>query len=185
MFFTHLPEMPEGMNPEQITQANEWLQTNVDSEMWTSAEVCKHFKFSGARLNQLNKEHVIPGHIKFGATHVYLMRFAGPWFAAYKKRADVRKVKVEAPNKKSGRPKKVKGEYEYTLWGSVYKTANEPREEMLNWKGYVAAQYPQFYEGGDFKKVIGELIKDQPPELKNALKEIDHVFRKIIAERAK
>jgi hypothetical protein len=106
MFFTHLPDMPEGMSPEQITQANEWLQTNVDSEMWTSAAVCKHFKFSGARLNQLNKEHVIPGHIKFGATHVYLMRFAGPWFAAYKKRSDVRKVKVEAPKKKAGRPKK-------------------------------------------------------------------------------
>lgn len=109
MFFTHLPEMPEDMSPEQITQANDWLQSNVDTEMWTSAEVCKHFKFSGARLNQLNKEHVIPGHIKFGATHVYLMRFAGPWFVAYKKRSDIRRVKV-APEKESkkgpGRPKK-------------------------------------------------------------------------------
>lgn len=179
------------MNPLEMTQSDIDHWTEVENEEFrqrymTAKEVEEKYKISMSRQTQLIKaKRVIV--VKDSQRVYYRRSYAEWWFGAYTDQQTAKASTREAKkaDKKVGRPKKVKGEYEYTLWGTVYKTTNEPRAEMLNWKGYIAAQYPQFYEGGDFKKVIGELIKDQPPELKNALKEIDHVFRKIIAERAK
>lgn len=185
MFFTHLPDMPEGMSPEQITQANEWLQSNVDTEIWTTAAVCEKYKFSGARLNQLNKAHIIPGHIKFGSTHVYIARFAGPWFDAYRKRADVRKVKVEP--KKAGRPKKVKGEYTYTLWGQEYTDTRPPAEVEREWKVKVASYYPHVMQDVENHMVLREAMTypDQYPDYRDHVRplfaEIGKLFRKLAA----
>ena len=179
------------MNPLEMTQADIDHWTEVENEEFrqrymTAKEVEEKYKISMSRQTQLIKARRVIV-VKDSQRVYYRRSYAEWWFGAYTDQQTAKASTREAKkaDKKPGRPKKVKGEYEYTLWGSVYKTTNEPRVEMLNWKGYVAAQYPQFYKDGDFKKVIGELIKDQPPELKNALKEIDHVFRKIIAERAK
>lgn len=169
--------------PEVYRKGQSWADENYITVM----EVEKRFGVSRQQQRNLYAKGLPPDALYIGSTLCYWRASAEPYFRDYDARQKERitNSEIRKEKKKPGRPKKVKGEYEYTLWGSVYKTTNEPRAEMLNWKGYIAAQYPQFYEGGDFKKVIGELIKDQPPELKNALKEIDHVFRKIIAERAK
>lgn len=174
----------------QTPEAADWVQKVMDSSIMTAKEVQTKWGLSQSTVSRLYTKFNWSFAFKKGNQILFLSEYAVPWFESYNAEQNINRSNEtlapgEPKRKKPGRPKKVKGEYEYTLWGSVYKTTNEPRAEMLNWKGYVAAQYPQFYEGGDFKKVIGELIKDQPPELKNALKEIDHVFRKIIAERAK
>lgn len=176
MFFTQLPDMPLNMSDEQVIQSNEWLEHNVATEIWTTAVVSAKFKISAARLNQLHKKYQIPGHIKLGATHLYIARYAQPWFEAHELRKKHKKVKVEVK-----KPKKVKGEYTYTLWGQEYTDSLPPKTVWNNWLGYIASQYPQFYRDGKFENVIGELIMQQPPELKSALAEVNKVFRKLTA----
>ena len=176
MFFTQLPDMPVNMTDEQVIQSNEWLEHNVATEIWTTAVVSAKFKISAARLNQLHKKYQIPGHIKLGATHLYIARYAQPWFEAHELRKKHKKVKVEVK-----KPKKVKGEYTYTLWGQEYTDSLPPKTVWSNWLGYIASQYPQFYRDGKFENVIGELIMQQPPELKSALAEVNKVFRKLTA----
>ena len=150
MIFTNLPDMPEEMSPEETKQANEWLQNIVATEVWTTADVCKKFNLSSARLNQLHKSHEIKGHIKLGATHFYIARYAGPWFEAYRKRGEIRKVKVAAKKenpKKPGRPKKNREEWRHTTFEGFALDIPEEFSSPRKWLEMIGNQQMKSFIG--------------------------------------
>ena len=173
MFFTQLPDMPVNMTDEQVIQSNEWLEHNVATEIWTTAVVSAKFKISAARLNQLHKKYQIPGHIKLGATHLYIARYAQPWFEAHELRKKHKKVKVEVK-----KPKKVKGEYTYTLWGQEYTTTEDPDIVFHNVRQWVMSRWPDYYtytEKG--YEPIGEKINQHPEDLREEMRHVSESFK--------
>lgn len=173
MFFTQLPDMPSDMNDEQVIASNEWLQSNVATEIWTTAVVSAKYGLSGARLTQLHKAHQIPGHIKLGATHLYIARYAQAWFDSYKSRDKRKKVKVEVK-----KPKLKKGEYIYTLWGQDYITTEDPDIVFHNVRQWVMSRWPDYYtytEKG--YEPIGEKINQHPEDLREEMRHVSESFK--------
>ena len=175
------------MNPLELSASDVeyWSQRALEkfkSEYMTAKEVEEVYKISMSRQTQLIKSKKVI--VVNDSQRVYYERsFAAWFFSAYvaKQTAKASTREAKKAEKKSGRPKKVKGEYTYTLWGQEYTDSLPPKTVWNNWLGYIASQYPQFYRDGKFENVIGDLIMQQPPELKSALAEVNKVFRKLTA----
>lgn len=172
MFFTHLPDMPSDMPAEQIDQANEWLSSNVATEMWITAQVCAEFKISQARLAQLLKTNKIPGHIQLGSTHLYIMRYARPWFEAYdmkvKSRRSVQEAKAtDKAAKKGTRTKKDKEKWRtFTLYGTEHRIPDEYINVHEYWRREQVAGLKYLNETGqtgqitEDSKAFSQYLKD-------------------------
>lgn len=158
MFFTHLPDMPLDMSTEQVDQANEWLSSNVATEMWITAQVCAEFKISQARLAQLLKTNKIPGHIQLGSTHLYIMRYARPWFEAYAMRVQARASnKVAKAAKKGTRTKKDKEKWRtFTLYAKEYRIPDEYINVHEYWRREQVAGLKYLNETGQ----TGQITED-------------------------
>lgn len=176
-YWGNIPDTPE---------ARDWVRNVMDKGLWTSKEVQELYGLSQSTLSRLYTKHNWQFAFKKGNQILFLAEYAKPWFDHYNAQQNVnlsaeRVDPKTGKAKKVGRPKKVKGEYTYTLWGQEYTDSLPPKTVWNNWLGYIASQYPQFYRDGKFENVIGELIMQQPPELKSALAEVNKVFRKLTA----
>ena len=170
--------------PEQYRDAaREWLTKEFNESILTGAEVCAYCGITQSKLSSIVATEIPFFVFKKGNVFLFIAHYAKPWMEDVKAQqaASVAARKSKAENKKVGRPKKVKGEYTYTLFGTEYISTAPVAEDYDNWLNYIASQWPDYYEGGKFEKVNADMIMQQPEALRAQIKEINAVFRKIMA----
>jgi hypothetical protein len=167
------------LTPEQVKLYTDQAEAEFVQHYMTAKEVEEKFKVSMSRQTQLIRAGKLIV-VKSAQRVLYPRDFALWWFGQYVASQQARiSTKLAKNEKKAGRPKKSKGEFTYTLFGTEY-TSNEPLEVVWDkWKDYIASQYPQYYKGGKAKGCIVELLPYQPVELSRAMSHIEDTFRKL------
>lgn len=170
--------------PEQYRDAaREWLTNEFNQSILTGSEVCAFCGITQSKLSRIVATENPFFVFKKGNVFLFIAHYAYPWMEDVKAQqaASVAARQTKSDKKKVGRPKKVKGEYTYTLFGTEYKSTAPIAEEHNNWLGYIASQWPDYFEGGKYEKVYGHMIMSQPEALRAQLKEVNALFRKMAA----
>ena len=172
------------MNPLELSASDVeyWSQRALEkfkSEYMTAKEVEEVYKISMSRQTQLIKSKKVI--VVNDSQRVYYERsFAAWFFSAYvaKQTAKASTREAKKAEKKSGRPKKVKGEYTYTLWGQEYTTTEDPDIVFHNVRQWVMSRWPDYYtytEKG--YKPIGEKINQHPEDLREEMRHVSESFK--------
>lgn len=175
------------LTPEQVELYTAQAEAEFAQRYMTAKEVEETYKVSMSRQTQLIKANRLIV-VKSAQRVLYPRDFATWWFGQYVA-AQVARVstKIAKGAKKSGRPKKVKGEYTYTLWGQEYKDTRPPGEVEREWKIKVGSYYPHVMKELETPMVLPEamthpdLYPDYRDHVRPLFAEIGKLFRKIAA----
>lgn len=188
----NFPYTLDQIPPEQFEAMNAYIESQMNGQLLTIAQVKEKYNISTQLQYLLIKDNKIPGHLLIGKTHLYLMCIAKPWFDQYVAKQIARvsakeAKKVDGVKRGRGRPKKVKGEYTYTLWGQEYKDTRPPGEVEREWKIKVGSYYPHVMKELETPMVLQEamthpdLYPDYRDHVRPLFAEIGKLFRKIAA----
>lgn len=169
--------------PEKYKQGQDW----ADATWITAIEVEERYGVSRQQQRNLYMKGAAPDALYLGATLLYWRSSAEPYFREYDKR---QKERIDSSEKRKekrrpGRPKKVKGEYTYTLWGQEYKDTRPPAEVEREWKIKVASYYPHVMQDVENHKPLQEAMTcpDQYPDYRDHVRplfaEIGKLFRNL------
>lgn len=162
--------------PEKYKQGQQWFDAHYISVI----EVEDRYGVSRQQQRNLYVKGSAPDALYIGHTLFYWRATAEPWFADYDKRQKERVASSQERKSKTKGPRKAKGST-YTLFGTEYPMPDNIGREYDNWLNYVVSFYPDYFLAGQYKNVVGDMVLHQPQELKNALREVHDLFRKMKA----
>lgn len=175
------------LTPEQVELYTAQAEAEFAQRYMTAKEVEENYKVSMSRQTQLIKAGRLIV-VKSAQRVLYPRDFAQWWFGQYVAAQTARvSTKIAKSQKKAGRPKKVKGEYTYMLWGQEYKDTRPPAEVEREWKVKVASYYPHVMQDVENHMVLREAMTypDQYPDYRDHVRplfaEIGKLFRKLAA----
>jgi hypothetical protein len=179
-YWGEIPDTPE---------AREWVRQIMDRTIWTVKEVQSLYGLSQSTVSRLYTKHDWTFAFKKGSQILFLADYAKPWFDRYNAEQNINRsaeqLDPETGKRRPGRPKKVKGEYTYTLWGQEYTDTRPPAEVEREWKVKVASYYPHVMQDVENHKPLHEAMTypDQYPDYRDHVRplfaEIGKLFRKL------
>lgn len=176
--------------PEQYRDAaREWLTNEFNQSILTGSEVCAYCGITQSKLSRIVATENPFFVFKKGNVFLFIAHYAYPWMEDVKAQqaASVAARQSKTEKKKVGRPKKVKGQYTYMLWGQEYTDTRPPAEVEREWKQKVASYYPHVFADLEKPMALPDAMAhpDNYPDFVNHVMplfaEIGALFRKLAA----
>lgn len=178
-------------------EAREWVRSIMDRAIWTVKEVQALYGLSQSTVSRLYTKHDWGFAFKKGNQILFLADYAKPWFDQYQAEQDINRSPERVDpetgkvKKKPGRVKKVKGEFEYELFGVLYKGKDSILKAETQWRLWLRNQYPHYFQPNLnrdgwpvpyfelMNDLEGTLCPDYRVNVAPKIEEINRVFRQL------